>query len=46
MNSQVLLENEAYKSVYEDKNTNSTLKQFLYNLLNISEATFPAKYKK
>jgi len=45
MNSHVLLENEAHKSVYKDKNTNSTFKQFLYNLLNISEATFPTKYK-
>ena len=45
MNFQIILENEAYKSVYRDKNTNSTFKQFLYNLLNISEATFPNKYK-
>jgi len=31
MNSQVLLENEAYKSVYKDKNNNSTFKEFLHN---------------
>jgi hypothetical protein len=46
MNSQVLLENEAYKSVYEDKNTNSTSKQFQYTLLSIYEATFSTKYKR
>jgi hypothetical protein len=46
MNSQVFLENEAYKSVYKDKNTNSTFKQFLYTVLSIFEATFLTKYKR